>query len=152
MCKDSGELTTGPTGPVKETGQEQILRTGTYCHTYCPACGADLIENLRINFLVTTATGEAGRMKLSPRFNVFEESATIELVTGTVVADLRCPHCEASLLVPDKQCSECGATALKLRISAVHQDFDLYLCTKVGCHWHDVSDDDRRRLVLEQSG
>ena len=65
---------------------------------------------------------------------------------------LRCPHCEASLLVPDLHCEECGATALKLRISAVQLDFDLYLCTKIGCHWHGVSDDDRRRLILEQSG
>jgi hypothetical protein len=139
------------TGPSRASGDPMLLRTGTYLHAYCPLCGADLVENRLINFEVTTKSGEVGVLKLSPRFNVFDKDSDVAIEHGSEVEDLRCPRCHTSLLSPDTNCGFCGARTVRLRISAIHLDFDLYLCARIGCRWHGVSDEDRRRLILERS-
>ena len=55
--------------PVEEAGEQaenalpklrmSVLRTGTYMHTYCPACDADLIQGDWIVFNIK-ASGRSG--------------------------------------------------------------------------------------------
>ena len=138
-------------GANRGTEMPRLLRTGTYLHAYCPVCGVDLVEDRLINFEVTTKSGEEGVLKLSPRFNVFDKDSDVAIEHGTEVEDLRCPRCHTSLISPDMNCGICSGRTVRVRISAIHLDFDLYLCARIGCHWHGVSDEDRRRLILEQS-
>jgi hypothetical protein len=147
---DTGS-TSPDAGPPPAADEPKLLRTGTYLHAYCPVCGVDIVEDRLISFEVTTKSGEVGVLKLSPRFNVFDKDSNVAIEHGDEVEDLRCPRCHASLIVPEMTCDTCGACAVKVRISAIHLDFDLYLCARIGCHWHGVSDEDRRRLILEQS-
>jgi hypothetical protein len=141
----------GGGGPSPQSGEPKLLRTGTYLHAYCPLCGADLVEDRLIRFEVTTKSGEVGILKLSPRFNVFDKDSDVDIEHGTEVEDLRCPRCHDSLIAPETNCGTCGARTVRVRISAIHLDFDLFLCARIGCRWHGVSDEDRRRLILEQS-
>jgi hypothetical protein len=137
--------------PASPSGEPKLLRTGSYLHAYCPVCGADLVEDRLIHFEVTTKSSEVGVLKLSPRFNVFDKESNVAIEHGSEVEDLRCPRCHTSLIFPEMTCGSCGSRTVKLRISAIHLDFDLYLCARLGCHWHGVSDEDRRRLILERS-
>jgi predicted RNA-binding Zn-ribbon protein involved in translation (DUF1610 family) len=131
--------------------ERKFLRTGTYLHAYCPVCGGGLIEGDWIRFKVLGPADEEGELKLSPRFNVFEKKSSVRLDAGLQIRDLCCPRCGASLIVPDVICGECRSKAVRLRVSAVHMDVDLYICSRMGCHWHGLSQEDQQRLILDSS-
>lgn len=127
----------------------KVLRTGTYLHTNCPLCGAEMVEGDWIRFHAIGSAGEEGELRLSVRFNVFDQEATIPLKAGDQVRDLRCPRCEASLLDESRRCDFCGSRAVRIRITAVRTEITLLLCSRYGCHWHGVPEEDRLRLILE---
>lgn len=143
-----GEVHHARSGPAPQPGPK-VLRTGTYLHTHCPRCSAEMVEGDWIRFHAIGAGGEEGELRLSVRFNVFEQEATIPLKAGDEVADLCCPHCRASLLDESRRCDLCGSRAVRIRITAVRTEIVLLLCSRYGCHWHGVPDADRQRLVLE---
>jgi len=126
-----------------------VLRTGTYLHTHCPSCGANLIENEWIRLSVT-AGSETGELKLSPRFNVFDKSLTISLTPGEEVDDFSCPRCHKTLMDETEACELCGSKTARILVSAVQLDIHLYVCARMGCPWHGLSEKDRERLVLDK--
>ncbi|MBM3318573.1 MAG: hypothetical protein FJY75_12045 [Candidatus Eisenbacteria bacterium] len=128
----------------------RVLRTGTYLHTSCPLCRAEIVEGDWIHFRAIAPDGALGDLRLSARFNVFDQESTIALGAGDQVRDLACPRCGVSLLDAKLRCAQCGAAAVRIRVAAVRTELDLLLCSRYGCHWHDVPEEDRQRLVLEQ--
>ena len=133
---------------MPEGREPRYLRTGTYLRTYCPVCGGDLIEG---NWVLLKATGpdeERLELKLSPRFNIFEKEATVQLRRGVLLRDLRCPRCDHSLLTEESTCEICEAPAARMRITVMETEVEIYICTRIGCPWHGLREEDRRRLRL----
>ncbi|MBD3235295.1 MAG: hypothetical protein GF330_01160 [Candidatus Eisenbacteria bacterium] len=128
----------------------RFLPTGTFLHIYCPHCQADLLEERRVHLFIVSARGLEGVLRLSPRFNVFDKESTVDLEPGTEIRDLRCPRCDTSIVHRDLECEWCQAPIARVHVSAVRLEFDLYLCTRVGCHWHGVSEEDRQRVSLDE--
>ncbi len=127
----------------------QVLRTGTYLHTYCPSCGANLIQGDWI--LLDIRAGDlAGELRLSPRFNVFDKELSVSLAAGTELDDMSCPRCHASMINPRVNCERCGSKTVRIKVSAVHLDVHLNVCVRIGCFWHGLSRQDRARLILEE--
>ena len=131
-------------------GDREFLKTGTYLHTYCPDCGYDLVEANWIRLGIVNDSGEHGLLRLSPRFNVFQRECDVELVPGTQIKDLVCPRCNASIVDSAKRCNLCDARTARLRVSIVRHDLDLFICLRVGCPWHGLSEEDEGRVVLEE--
>jgi hypothetical protein len=128
---------------------QRSLRTGTYLHAYCPVCGANLIEEDWIVFEIKVGD-QAGILRLSPRFNVFDKESTIELQNETELDDLCCHRCHASLINPRVRCGRCQAKTARIKISAVQLDIHLNICGRLGCPWHGLSERDKARLILEE--
>ncbi len=135
-----------------EDPERQILRTGTFLQTSCPHCGADLVDQRWIYLRIIAPGNEVGELKLSPRFNVFEKESTIDLPPGEEVQDLQCPHCGASLLADPDRCEICDAPVARVRVEAVRVGFNLLFCTRVGCRWHGLPNEDRARIDLDAEG
>jgi methionyl-tRNA synthetase len=93
--------------------------------------------------------GEEGILILSPYMNVFSSKSTVFLPEDKVVGDLLCPHCDHSLILHDKTCETCGSPVAKISVSA--RTKLIYLCTKKGCKWHGLSENDLYEIRLENS-
>lgn len=128
---------------------KEILESGTFLHTYCPHCRKSLIEGEMLKIKIRN--GEEGMLYLSPYLNVFSSKSTVFLPEDKVVGDLVCPHCDHSLLVPDKACEKCGSPVARISVSARVKLIDFYICTKKGCRWHGLSENDLYEIRLEDS-
>lgn len=133
--------------PVNETAE--ILESGTFLQAYCPHCHKSLIENQMLKLKITN--GEEGELLLSPYLNVFTSKSTIFLPEEKVVKDLKCFHCDHSLITDEKSCEKCGSPAARISISARTKFIDFFICTKKGCRWHGLNEEDLYEIRLEDS-
>jgi hypothetical protein len=83
--------------------------------------------------------------------NVFSSKSTVFLPEDKVVEDLSCPHCNQSLILHDKTCEKCASPVAKINVSARTKLIDFYICTKKGCKWHGLSENDLYEIRLENS-
>jgi hypothetical protein len=134
-------------GPIPRL-RLQVLRTGTYLHTYCSGCGANLVQDDWIIFNIKVGD-QNGQLKLSPRFNVFDKESTIEFKPETELDDMVCPRCNESLINPRVTCERCNSKTASIKVSAVELDLHLNVCTRLGCPWHGLSNRDKARLTLD---
>lgn len=128
---------------------EEIIESGTFLQAYCPYCQKSLIEDEMLKLKIIN--GEEGILMLSPYLNVFSSKSTIYLPEEKVVNDLKCPHCDASLIEQDKTCQKCNSPVARIKVSARTKLIDFYLCTKKGCKWHGLSEKDLYDIRLEDS-
>jgi hypothetical protein len=131
--------------------QPHFLRSGTYLQTFCPACDAGLTHGNWVHLAAVDAAGAPVALKLSPRFNVFDKEATARLEKGSLLRDLLCPHCQRSLVLKTR-CEACGAPAAGLRVVAYDVSVDFLICTRTGCPWHALAEEDCARLAIEEDG
>lgn len=145
------DLRTVPPEPAvkKENDPAEILQTGTFLMAYCPHCRKSLIENEMLKLKI--ANGEEGFLMLSPYLNTFTSKSTVVLPEDKTVNDLKCWHCDKSLIENEKLCGKCGSPAAKVSISARTKLIDFYICTKKGCKWHGLNEDDLFEIRLEDS-
>ncbi len=138
--------------PVKTEEEEdkEILETGTFLHAYCPHCRRSLIESDMLKLKIVNEKQEEGFIMLSPYLNVFSSKSTVFLTEGKPVGDLRCFHCDTSLMV-EKKCEECGSKVAAISIGARSKLIDFYICSKKGCRWHGLSEDDINEIKLDDS-
>lgn len=127
----------------------ETIETGTFLQAYCPKCRKSLVENEMLRLLITN--GEEGELLLSPYLNVFSSKSTIFLPEDKTVNDLKCPHCTDSLINPEKECGECGSPVARILISARTKFIEFYICTKKGCRWHGLNEEDLYEIKLEDS-
>jgi len=127
----------------------EILESGTFLQSYCPNCRKSLIENDMLKLKIVN--GEEGYLLLSPYLNSFTSKSTIYLPEDKPVTDIKCHHCNTSLVEKDKGCGKCGSPTAKINISASSKLIDFYICTKKGCRWHGLSEEDLYTIKLEES-
>lgn len=134
-----------------EYNAKEIIETGTYLSSYCPHCKKSLMFSEMVKLEVTKENGERGELMLSPYFNVFSSKSTIFLPEEEAVSDISCVHCHKSLVVKEKSCEECGTSIARILVSARTKFIDFYICSKKGCKWHGLSDEDVEDIRLEDS-
>ena len=135
----------------KKNEDREIIATGTYLHSFCPHCKTSLIENNMLKFKISKENDEEGVLLLSPYFNVFSHKSTIRLPENKSVRDIKCWHCDKSLMIPEKNCPKCGSEVAKMSVAAMSKMIDFYICSKKGCTWHGLSDEDVKFIMFEDS-
>lgn len=130
---------------------KEIIETGAFLQSYCPHCRKSLIENNMLKLKIKSDKSESGYLLLSPYINIFTSMSTIFLPEDKVVNDLICPHCNKNLIIADKKCEKCGSPVAKILISARTKFIDFYICTKKGCRWHGLKEEDYDNIILEDS-
>jgi ssDNA-binding Zn-finger/Zn-ribbon topoisomerase 1 len=135
----------------EEDEVKEILETGTFLQAYCPSCWKSLIESDMLKLKIVSDNNEVGYVMLSPYLNVFSSKSTIFLAEGKPVGDFRCFHCEHTLMSEDKVCEVCSSPVARISISARSKLIDFYICSKKGCRWHGLSEDDISDIKLEDS-
>lgn len=144
-------MSRAPVTRHQETDQDQeMLKSGAFLMSYCPHCRKSLIERDTLMLKITTK-GETGVLLLSPYMNIFTSECTVFLQEDTPVQDISCPHCNTSLISAGKECESCGSPVAKILISARTKMINFYICSKKGCKWHGLSDEDLQDIKLEDS-
>ncbi|HRY34043.1 MAG TPA: zinc-ribbon domain-containing protein [Bacteroidales bacterium] len=129
---------------------KEIIDSGTFLHTYCPKCKKSLIENDLLKLRVKQQ-GVIGDLFLSPYLNVFTTKSTIVLPENETAEDVFCPHCGNSLLDENRKCGSCGSAVAMIEVGARTRLLDFYLCTRKGCHWHGLNEEDMFDIKLDNS-
>ncbi len=129
--------------------KDEIIDSGTFLQSYCPHCRKSLIENDMLKLKIIN--GEEGYLLLSPYLNSFTSKSTIYLPEDKAVSDIKCFHCDTSLVEDEKSCGKCNSSIAKINVSASTKLIDFYICTKKGCRWHGLSEDDLYNIKLEES-
>jgi ssDNA-binding Zn-finger/Zn-ribbon topoisomerase 1 len=130
---------------------KEIIKTGTFLSAYCPHCRRSLIEDRMVKLKVENELGETGYLMLSPYLNVFTHKSTVKLPEKHPIKNIRCPHCDEPLFVDGKLCPVCNSEVAKVQVAAMTKMIDFYICSKKGCTWHGLSDEDIQSIVLEDS-
>ncbi|OYT14156.1 MAG: hypothetical protein B6I19_01370 [Bacteroidetes bacterium 4572_114] len=132
----------------KPSETDEILETGTFLNAYCPHCRKSLVDNNMLKIKIKN--GVEGFLLLSPYLNVFTSKSTIFLPEDKTINDLMCFHCGTSL-ISKKKCEKCGSPTAKISITARTKFIDFYICTKKGCRWHGLGEEDLYEIRLEDS-
>lgn len=133
----------------KKDERAEIIESGSFLQSYCPHCRKSLIENDLLKLKIIN--GEEGYLLLSPYLNSFTSKSTIYLPEDKPVTDIKCFHCNTSLVEKEKGCGKCGSRTAKINVSASSKLIDFYICTKKGCRWHGLSEEDLYSIKLEES-
>jgi ssDNA-binding Zn-finger/Zn-ribbon topoisomerase 1 len=143
---EAEHLTTQTDGQEKE-----VIESGTFLNTYCPHCRMNLISGGLIVLKIEKEDGEKGILYLTPYLNEFKHATTIPLPEQTPVKDVKCIFCDHSLVVPGEKCPKCGSGIAQVHVSALKKLIDFQICTRKGCTWHGISDQDLSYVILEDS-
>jgi ssDNA-binding Zn-finger/Zn-ribbon topoisomerase 1 len=128
----------------------ETLESGTFLQAYCPHCKKSLIKDEMLKLTIVSGK-EEGELMLSPYLNVFTTKSTIFTPEDKVVSDLKCPHCETSLIAKENKCGKCSSPVAKIQVTARTKLIDFYLCTRKGCKWHGLDEKDLFDIRLEDS-
>lgn len=135
--------------PLMERSQ---MNKDTYLTCWCPHCGKGLNEDGRAVFRIVNKAGEVGISKVSPYLNVLDRESSIHVEDDEELADVRCPHCDVSLIEPDMLCKQDGCKMLKFHISVSNSiKLLITLCVRRTCRWYTMSEEDNERLILRDS-
>ena len=131
--------------------ERKFIRTGAYLDCYCPHCNASMIENQELRLDVIAPDGQEGHLALNPYLNVHEHHADITLPKGDEVKDLRCPHCAASLVVPQRKCPLDKGRVAAILIAVGDHEVPFFFCMRVGCPWQEIHPDVADQIILDDS-
>lgn len=147
-----GEYTDAIPENIEKNGDaREIIESGTFLQAYCPFCEKSFIEKGLIKLIVVNDQDEEGFVYLSPYLNVFTSRSTVFLKEDYAVNDIRCSHCKQSLIDPKGNCVKCGSPRARVVISAKTKLIDFYICSKKGCRWHGLDEQDLHDIHLEDS-
>ena len=127
--------------------KKEVIESGTFLQAYCPHCKKSLIEEEMLKLKIIN--GEEGYLLLSPYLNVFSSISTIYLPEDKTVTDVKCFHCDTSLILTDRHCDRCYAPVARIAVTARTKLIDFFICTKKGCKWHGLSEEDLNDIRLE---
>lgn len=131
--------------------ERTVLKSGSYLRASCPYCHESLIEEGMIHLDTVDAEGKEGWVELSPYLNVFEHRASVDLLEGEQVRDMRCPHCHKSLTVPGKTCEFGDSQVACMMVGISTVEVPMWFCMRVGCHWHRIDPEDVHKIILDDS-
>lgn len=129
--------------------EKEMITSGSFLQSYCPHCHKTLIEGDKLKLKIKG--DKEGYLMLSPYLNEFTTESTIELPDDKTVEDLLCHHCDSSLIKKEKECESCGSPTARVNVGARTKLLDFYICTKKGCKWHGLNEDDLYDIRLEDS-
>jgi hypothetical protein len=135
---------------TEEEQHIEIMKTGTFLHSYCPYCKKSLIEDGSIKLKVDREK-DTGFLMLSPYLNIFTSRSTIRIPEEEFIGDIKCFHCDKSLILDDMKCEECGSEVARIVVSATRRLVNFHICSKKGCRWHGLSREDLNDIRLEES-
>ena len=122
-----------------------------FIDSYCPHCKASLVEdNVKILKIVND-NGESGMLYLSPYLNIFTHKSDLELSEGLAVKDALCPTCNKSLMDKNIKCDVCKAPVVRIDVKAMGKVFPFDICSRKGCKWHGIKEEDLKLMFLEDS-
>ena len=128
------------------------IKGDTYMNCWCPHCEKGLNEQGKAVFRIVNKRGEEGISRVSPYLNVLDRESTIHVDDDEVLTDVRCPHCNVSLIEPDHVCKEDKCKMVKFNVSvADSRKLSITLCVRRTCRWYLMSDEDNERLILRDS-
>jgi len=128
------------------------INKDTYLSCWCPHCGKALNEDNKAVFKITSNEGEVGISKMSPYLNILDRETTMNVEDHDELADVQCPHCDVSLIVPGEICIQDNCKMLAFNVSVSDsQKLKLILCVRRTCRWYKMSDEDNERLILRDS-
>jgi hypothetical protein len=122
--------------------------------SFCPHCHAPLNvydpETKRVWIgLGVQVDGAACELLLDPRLDTYERRCSGGWSDDALADDVRCPHCDATLVEADANCERCEAPVFGLEVSVHTRVVPLALCTRAGCAWHGVSTRTRAKILAE---
>jgi len=123
----------------------------------CPHCHKTLMDpTVRIDdapavYCLIQIPGPNPRLSLSAYLNVTTQACTIEVPRSKELADLRCSHCDHTLLVTEPACAACGSRTAMFLVAAMCQLVKFHICLRMGCNGHGLSAEDSQILALEDS-
>ncbi len=128
------------------------INKDTYLTCWCPHCGKTLNEENKAVFKITSSRGEVGISKMSPYLNILDRETAMHVEDEDELADVQCPHCDVSLIVPGEICIQDNCKMLAFNVSVSDsQKLKLILCVRRTCRWYKMSDEDNERLILRDS-
>ena len=127
------------------------LKSGTYLYAVCPFCSKELTSQNKLMIEIVNPDGEVGELAISPYLNVYEHKTELHLPEGKEVKDIRCPFCHDSIIREDVKCSLCGSPAATFLIKLSNSKVPFNICSRVGCVWHSISQEDENKIILEDS-
>jgi len=131
--------------------EKETLSSGSFLNSYCPHCKMSLIHENMIIFKLEKEDGEKGILYLSPYLNIFTHTTTIKIPEKTPVKDIKCIFCDHTLVHQEKDCPKCGSKLVRMNVTAMSRVIDFYFCTRKGCRWHGLSDEDLNYIRIEDS-
>lgn len=137
---------------TKSLMERSHINKDTYLNCWCPHCKQGLNEDGKAVFKIVNQQGEEGISRISPYLNVLERESTINVDDDEELADVRCPHCDVSLIQPDYPCIMDGCKMVKMLASISDSEKLLIIfCVKQSCRWYTMSEEDNELLILKDS-
>jgi ssDNA-binding Zn-finger/Zn-ribbon topoisomerase 1 len=130
---------------------KEVLGSGSFLNSYCPHCKMSLINDNLLILKVEKLDGEMGILYMSPYLNVFTHTTTVKIPEKAPVKDIKCIYCDHSLVHEEKKCPKCNSDLVRINVSAMRKLIDFYFCSRKGCVWHGLSDEDLNYITLEDS-
>lgn len=128
------------------------IKHETYLNCWCPYCDKGLNENGKAVFTIVNEKGEEGISKVSPYLNILDRESTITVADDEELADVRCPHCNVSLIEPDQVCKYDECKMVKFNVSVSDSSkLSITLCVLSNCRWYTMNEEDNERLILRDS-
>ena len=138
-------------GPAPSIKTMPEITKKVYIDSYCPHCKASLVEDNVKVFKIINDNGEAGMLYLSPYLNIFTHRSDLELSEGLAVKDAMCPFCNKSLIDKNIKCDVCASPVVRIEVKAMNKVFPFDICSRKGCKWHGIKEDDLKLMFLEDS-
>lgn len=130
---------------------KELLESGSFLNSYCPHCKMSLINDNLLILKVVKMDGEVGILYMSPYLNVFTHTTTVKIPEKTPAKDIQCIYCDHSLVHTEKKCPKCNSDLVQINVSAMRRLIDFYFCSRKGCTWHGLSNEDLNYITLEDS-
>jgi hypothetical protein len=128
------------------------IKKDTYLNCWCPKCGTSLNEDGKAVFRIVNKAGDEGISRVSPYLNILDRESTIQVDNDEELEDVRCPHCDASLIAPQMLCKKDKCKMVEFHISVSDSSKLLItLCVRRTCRWYKMSDEDNENLILRDS-
>ena len=141
------ELSESP--PLMERSK---IKHDTYLSCWCPHCAKGLNDGDKAVLEIVDNQGQVGPGVAAAYLNVLEQETSILFDEDEDLIDVRCPHCQASLLEERRVCKEDGCKLIGLHVSiSDSKKLKLISCIRRSCRWYEMSEEDNERLILRDS-
>ena len=131
--------------------EDRIVKSGSFLNAFCPHCNKTLISDGVLKLKIVQENKKSGFLILSPYLNIFTSRSTLFLKEGKLVGDIRCFNCDTSLMEEEEECGECESSVAKIALNVRNKMLDFYICSKKGCRWHGLNQEDINEIRLEDS-